>query len=138
MGNRGDFFGGSFRDHCAAVSTSPRTKINHKIRVFDDVEIVFDHNNRITCIHQMVEQLQKFLDVIEMKSGGGLVQNVERSAARSSRQLPRELDPLRFTPGKGRRCLAQSKVSEADLSQCIQPLVDWRDVGEQLQGLVDG
>src|SRR5439155_20020960 len=119
--NRHNLFLGSSRNHSAAISTTPRTKINHKIRVSDDVEIVFDHNNRITCIHQMVEHLQKFLDVIEMKSSGGLVQNVERSAARSSRQLPRELDSLRFTPGKGRRCLAQSKVSEADLSQCIQP-----------------
>jgi hypothetical protein len=41
---------------------------------------MFDHHHGITQVDQALQDREQFLDVVEVQTGGRLVQNVERAA----------------------------------------------------------
>ena len=46
----------------------------------DKFEIVLDHHHRIALRHQLVQHFRQLLDVVEVRPGGGLVEDDERVA----------------------------------------------------------
>jgi len=78
---------------------------------------VFDHDHRIPPVCESVENIEEPLNICKMEACGGLVENVNGSSGLALAQLPRQLDPLGFTPGKGRRRLAQAKISQPDVTE---------------------
>ncbi len=66
----------------------------------DDVQIVLDDDDGVALIDQLAQHVEQPADVFEVQPRRGLVEDVERPAGASPRQLTRELDPLRFTPGQ--------------------------------------
>ena len=52
-----------------------RSKVDHAVGTFDDIGIVFDHDNRMSLPDECVERSQQFFDVMEMESGGGFVKH---------------------------------------------------------------
>src|SRR5207247_8825625 len=71
-------------------------QIDDMVRSLYDVEVVFDHHDSVSGVDQAVEHLEETLDIGEVQARRGLVKDVERPAGRASRELRRELDPLRF------------------------------------------
>ena len=53
--------------------------INQPIRRFDDIKIVFDHNNRVALVHKLVEHLEQFAHILEMQTGCRLVEDIQRA-----------------------------------------------------------
>src|ERR1043165_5131696 len=66
-----------------------------------------------------------------------LVKNVNRSPRGAFRKFFRELDTLRLTTRKRRRRLAQLDVTQTDVEQRLQLLIDLRNVFQQRQRLFD-
>ena len=75
------------------------TNIDQIISHLDHIKVVFDHNYRITLIHQLVQHVEQHPHVLEMQPRGRLVQDVERPARITFGQLRREFDPLALSTG---------------------------------------
>src|SRR6266850_4420285 len=90
------------RDDAAALVAALRADVHDPVGPLDHVEVVLDHQHGVARLDQPVEHVQETLDVLEVKAGGGLVEDVERSPGVGARQLAGELDALRFAAAQGR------------------------------------
>ena len=92
-----DLFRRPRHHHFAAGVASFGAEIDHVVGGLDDVHVVFDEQHRVPRVHQPVERGQQALDVGKVKSGGRLVQDVDRVTRTLQRaELGRDLDSLRF------------------------------------------
>ena len=74
----GNFFRSA---HCYNVSTlisTFRSEIDYIIGTFDDIHIMFNDNDTVSPANQCVESIQKFANIMEMKSGSRLVKDKHR------------------------------------------------------------
>ena len=108
------------------------------IRHLDDVQIVFDDQNRVSLVPQLKQNLEKLADVLQMQSRGRFVQNVERMPARYPGQFRGEFHPLGFSAGKGGGGLAQRNVAESHVPQRFQFSVDGWHGFEETAGFLHG
>ena len=91
-------------DQPSPFVASLRPEINHPIGALDDLEIVLDHDDGIARFDQALEQLHQHRNVVEMQSGGWLVENEKVAAARPVlfgagtfvREVPDEFEALGF------------------------------------------
>ena len=100
------------RDKFTAAISAFRAKIEDPVSCFDDIEVVFDHNDGVAIVHQFVEHFEKLSDVFKVKPGCGFVENVERSTGGALRQLFGEFDPLGFTARKCVRLLPDFEIGK--------------------------
>jgi hypothetical protein len=56
-----------------------RPEINHPIRHFDHIEIVFDDEQRVARRAQLKQNLKQLCHIVEMQSRRGFVENVQRA-----------------------------------------------------------
>lgn len=103
----------------------------------DDVEVVFDHHHRVALVHQAVEHFEEFADVLEMKAGGRLVEDVEGLAGAAATEFLGELHPLRLPARERGRLLADLDVAEAHLVQHVHLVADRGDGLEELLRVLD-
>ena len=54
------------------------TEVNNVVGRLNDVEIVFDDDDRITQRHEPLEYIEQLMNICKMKTGGRLVQHVNR------------------------------------------------------------
>ena len=99
---------------------------------------MLDDDDRVARVDEAVQHLEELLDIGEVQTGRGLVEDIQRASGRASRQLGRELDALRLAAGERRRGLPEVDVSEADVVERAQLGLRDRDVLEELQRLLDG
>ena len=66
----------ALRDDGAALVAAFRTKVDDVVGDFDDVEIVFDDENRVALVAERLEDFQQLLDVGDMEAGGRFVQYI--------------------------------------------------------------
>ena len=76
-------FGGAGKDEVSTTSTAFGTEIDDVVGRFYDIKIMFNHNQRVAALDQGVEGREKAVDVVEMKSRGGFVEDEECGTARS-------------------------------------------------------
>jgi hypothetical protein len=76
---------------------------------------VFDDEDRVAGIDEAVEDVEEVSDVVEVESGGGLVEDVECSAGGSFYELAGELDALGFAAGEGVAGLSELEIVETDV-----------------------
>ena len=89
-------FGGAARDDLAAGVAPFRPQIDDVVRRLDHVQVVLDDDDRVPRVREQVEDGKQLRDVVEVKPGRRLVEQVDRLPRRPARQLPRELHPLRL------------------------------------------
>lgn len=70
--------------------------INDPIRGFNDVEIVFNHDNGVASFHELIEHAQEQRDIVEVQPGRWFIKNVESLPGTALGELKRELDALCF------------------------------------------
>src|ERR1700683_1750011 len=112
--------GRTLRDDAAAFFAAFRTKVNDPIGLFDDVQIMFDDQHRVAERDQAVEHVEKFFDVVKMQPGGGLIEDVKRTAGPA----------LRFAARNSGGRLSQLHVAEADVHQGLEFYLNGRDIFE--------
>ena len=76
----GNSFRRALRDNLAAGVAAFRPQINDPIRRFDHLEIVLNHQERVARGTEFEQHLEQLGDVMEVQTGGGLVENVECAA----------------------------------------------------------
>ena len=54
-------------------------EVDHPIGGFDDVHVVLDDEDAAAVVDQGTERGEEFIDVLEMQSGGRLVEDEERA-----------------------------------------------------------
>ena len=91
-----NLFGRSADDDFTAVGPTFRADVDDPVCGLDDIEIVFDHDDAVACIDELVQYGKQFADVLEMKTGRRLVENVESAPGRAFGEFPGELDALCF------------------------------------------
>ena len=52
--------------------------VDHVVGIFDDVEVMFDHDHHVAGIHQAMQDTDQTLDVREVESGCGLIEQEAR------------------------------------------------------------
>ena len=125
-----NFLGIARRDHHSSALAALRTQVDDPVRGLDHVELMFDHHHSVAQIHKAVQHVEQLTHVLEMQTGGRLIQNVQRFPGLPPAQLARELDALGFAAGKRGRRLPQVQISEADFDQRLQLGFDLRNIFE--------
>ena len=92
----GDLFGGPLRDDGAATIAAFRPKIDNPVGASDDVQIMLDDQHAATGLNQPLKRVEQLCDVVEMQSGGRLVEDEQRALAGCLRQMRRQLYALRL------------------------------------------
>ena len=128
-----DFFRRSFGHDVSAAFAGFGAQVDDPIGRFDHVEIVLDDDDGVAQIDQAMEHVEQLANIVEMQTGGRLVEQIERSAGVGPGQLGGQLDALGFAAGKRVGRLAESQIIEADVAQRLQDAADFRNVLEQLE-----
>jgi len=64
----------------AALGPAFRCEVDHAVRCGDDVQVVFDHHDRVPAIDQALKGGDEPCHVGHVEPGRGLIENVERMA----------------------------------------------------------
>src|SRR6185437_2553328 len=129
-----------------------RAHVDDPVGGFDDVEVVLDDEQRAAAVDELVEGGEELGYVVEVKAGGGLVEDVESAAASfgcsfvaratcnaaGGGEVRGELDALGFAAGERGGGLAETDVAEADLVEDVELIDDLWVSGEVDEGLFDG
>ena len=64
----------ALRHDLSAVIARVRTEVNDPVCRFDHVEVVFDHDDRMACVHEPLKNFKQHPHVIEVQPGRGFVE----------------------------------------------------------------
>src|SRR5262249_22064311 len=88
-------------DHFAAVFARAWPEVDDVVRRLHDLRIVLDHEDAISQIAQVMQDLDQPVGIAAVESNGWLVEHIQRSnQARTERS--RELNTLRLSAGERR------------------------------------
>ena len=90
----------SLGHHGAAARTALRTQIDDMVGAFDNVKVVLDDEHRVSLIHKTLKHHELLPHILEMQSGSGLVQYIERFARLTTMQLACQFHALSLAAGK--------------------------------------
>ena len=110
----------SSRNHqLAAVGASLGSEIDDPVRAFDDLDVVLDHEDAVAFVHEALQELQQQRDVVEVQTGGGLVEEKQcfLVGCRRLQKVADELQSLRLAAGQSVERLAETQVTEARLAE---------------------
>ena len=134
----GHLLGGAGGEDGAAASPAFGAEVDDVVGALDDVEVVLDDDDGVALVDQALQHAQQHADVLEMQPGGGLVEDVERTARVALRELGGQLHALALAAGERRGRLPEPEVAEAYVLQRLDFLKDVGHVLEELHGAVDG
>lgn len=83
-------------DNLATAVPTFGPEIEDPIGHLDDIQIVLDYDYRVAQINQAVQDVQELFDIVKVKAGRGLIENVQRPAGGTAAELARQFDPLRL------------------------------------------
>ena len=98
---------------------------------------MFNHQHRVARIDQALQHIEQLADVLKMKAGRRLVQNIERLARLASMKFLGELHTLRLAARERRGGLAQAHVAQAYIVQRLELALNLRDIPKEGQRLGD-
>ena len=131
-----DFLRRAGRDDGTAAAAALGAKVDDIVSTLNDVEIVFDDDDRVTRIDKLVQDLDQAVDIRDVQAGGRLIEDIDSLPGVAAGQFIGQLDALRFAAGQRRGGLAQLDITEADFLQSLQFAGNFRDVGEENAGFL--
>lgn len=87
-------------DDEAAAATTVGTEVEEVVHTLENIQIVLDDDHRVALIDKLLQNVEQYLDVFEVKAGRRLVKDVQRVAGRLSEQLRRQFHSLTLATGK--------------------------------------
>src|SRR5262245_56672931 len=164
-GKGGDLSRCSCGDDLASCGAPFRAQVDDPVGPGDHIELMLDHNNRVSGIGKMLEQVQQPRNIGRMQAGRGFVENVKRAAGDAgclrgasprrgfrildfgfwtweweimrAAQFGGELDPLRLAARKSRRRLAEREISQPHLAKSRQRRRQRGEILEEFGRFVD-
>ncbi len=143
-----DVLGGAGGDHLAARIAALGPQVDDPVGRAHDVEVVLDHQERVPGLDEAAERAQQLCDIVEVQTGGRLVEQEQRAARGGLlpgrralhgvlRQMARELQPLRLAAGERRHRLTQAQIVESDFCERREAQANLRIGVKYLQRLRD-
>lgn len=133
--------------HFAAGVAAFRAQVDQPVGGADDVQVVFDHQQRMAGGQQLAEGAHQARHVVEVQAGGGLVEQEQAAllgnlgggdaAARRLGQVAGQLEPLRLAARQRGHGLAQPHVLQAHVGQRRQAGLHVAQSLEEFQRLAD-
>ena len=130
--------GGSLGHHPAAAVSPPGPQVYHPVGGLDHVHVVFDHEHRVSPVHEPVERGEELVDVLEVEPGGGFVEYEQAVCVVRGREVPGKLEPLGLAARQGVDGLAQGHVPEPHPGERREKGGEPGRVLEEGAGLVHG
>ena len=81
----------------------------------DHIEVVFHDQHAVARVAELEEGLDEKLDIAEVESGGGFVEEVERVGGGRLGEFEGEFEALRFAAGECVGRLTERQIAEAEL-----------------------
>ena len=128
-----DLLGRALGYDAAAFFSAFGAEIEDPVGVADDVQVVLDDDDRVSEIGETVQNVEQLAHIVEMQSGGRLVQQIKSFSGLALAEFAGELDALGFASGERDGRLTEVNVSQADVDQGLQLLLDLRNVFENLE-----
>jgi hypothetical protein len=136
----GNHLRGAGGDQLASVLSRFGAEVENPICVFDDVEVMFDNQERVSLVDQPVQKRDEEPDIVEMQTGGGLVEDQEGGTVgeffsastpprffagrRGLGEMGDQFETLSFSAGKLAEGLAATEVAETDLGEKLEGSAD--------------
>ncbi len=122
----------ALEDDGPATSSGEWPDINHVIGDFDDVGIMFNHNDTVTFITQLLQEFIQAVYVARVHSDAGFVKDIQ-DIHKAAAQVFDHLNALRLAARQCIGCSIQAEVFQANIDHLLEPLdqrVDhWRGDG---------
>ena len=142
-------FGSAFGHDQAAALAAFGAEVDEPVGRSDDVEVVLDDHQRVAGLQQAAQAAHELGDVIEVQTGGGLVEQKQRAfagdvlatggaALGGFGQEARELQTLRFAARERGHGLAQTHVLQAHVHDRLQHADDLAVLCKQAGGFAHG
>ena len=116
-----DFLIGARGDHLPAVLPGARSKIENAVGGTHDVGIVLNHQDRVSQVAQIMQDIDEPVSVARVQSDGRFVEDIER-ADQPRAQRSRQLNTLRLTAGKSGRKAVQCEIFQPYIIEKPEPL----------------
>src|SRR5215831_7373678 len=116
----GDLLGGARGHDFSALVPAFWAEVNEPIAGLDDLEIVLDYQEGGAGFEQLAKGRQELGNVVEVKAGGGFVENVEDPGVFRAREVCGELEALRLATRERRGGLAEAQIAKADFVEDFQ------------------
>src|SRR6266566_9421942 len=97
--NTHDLFGRAGSNQVSTCVSAFWSKIDYIVRGLNHVEIVLNHDERSTGLHQRPKRRQQFVDVVKVQTGSRFVKDVKRFGARAFRKMRGQLNSLSLAAG---------------------------------------
>ena len=125
-----DFLGGAGGDDLSAVLAGFGADVDDVVGGFDNFHVVFDDDKGVSGFDEAVEDAEEARDVVEVESGGGLVEKQERRFGVGVGEVGGEFEALGFAAGEEAGGLSEPQVTEADVFERLQWRGDFVVLGE--------
>ena len=116
-----DFFRRASCDQRAAFLSSFRAKIDDPVGALHHLQVVLDHDDRISCLDQPLKEPHEKGDIIEMQPRGRFIEDEKIPfsyfASGAVGQMPDELEPLRFAARQGVERLTEPQIAKPHFLQ---------------------
>ena len=133
-GVEGDLLGGAGGDEAAAGGAAFGAEVEDPVGAEHDVEVVFDDDDGVAVVDEVVEDAHEDVDVGGVEAGGGFVEDEKAALAG---EFEGKLEALAFAAGEGGEGLAEVEVAEADAFEEGELAADVA-VGEEVGGFAGG
>ena len=132
-------FGCAGKDEVSTTGTTFGAEINDVVGRFYDIKIMFNHNQRVAALNQGVEGREEAVDVVEMESRGGFVEDEECGDGTLLREVVGQFHALVFAAREGGGRLPEFDVAESHIAERTEALDDLLLAVrfEEVEGLVD-
>src|ERR1700761_4256143 len=112
------------------------TQIDDMIRDLDDIQIMFDHEHRISPVHQLVQYIQQMPDIFEVETRRRLIENIKGLTRILLPQLRTQLYPLRLATAKRNRALTECDIPQPHFLQDLDLAIQIRYILEKGHGFI--
>lgn len=122
----GEVLGLSGKDQPAALPARTGTQLKDPVGGADDIGVVFDDDDGMTGVDELMEDAEEPGDVGAVQPGGGFIEQQKGRMAGLAEMAeePDQLEALGFAAGKRIERLSEREVAEADLQQRLQFAAD--------------
>lgn len=97
----GNLFGCSTRYELTATVAAFGTYVDKVVGTFDNLHIMLDDKDGVSARDECVERLHQSLDIVEVETRGGLIEDEEGGFGLLEAEVVGELHALVFTARKG-------------------------------------
>ena len=111
-----------------------RAEIDQIIGCANDLFLMFDHQQRISFVAQVVHYPHQLADIARVQPDARLVHDKQSVHQRRTKAC-REIHPLDFAAAQRARRTIESEITDADLAEIIQARANF--VTQHLGGFVD-